>query len=86
MKSATFDSLLLLPRSHPAWGEWIEILPIWAHTPPGKSHPAWGEWIEMSTIWKYSCGRKSHPAWGEWIEIVQNTTKAAQLLVSPRMG
>ena len=34
-------------KSHPAWGEWIEMpttgkLEVWA-----RAHPAWGEWIEI---------------------------------------
>ena len=36
-----------LPRSHPAWDEWIEIrlqqVLVW-HL---QSHPAWDEWIEI---------------------------------------
>ena len=59
----------LAVRSHPAWGEWIEI----ARAPCGfwlyKSHPAWGEWIEMPAGNRDGVHNLSHPAWGEWIEI-----------------
>ena len=35
------------PKSHPAWGEWIEMETMVCHTGRAKSHPAWGEWIEI---------------------------------------
>ena len=34
--------------SHPAWGEWIEIIVSAQITLLYLSHPAWGEWIEMA--------------------------------------
>ena len=38
-------------RSHPAWGEWIEI-PRGVYDDTVKlSHPAWGEWIEI-VVWR----------------------------------
>ena len=56
--------------SHPAWGEWIEILPRQrpAHrrnglTPHGVSGLKFGIARAMAEQWG------SHPAWGEWIEI-----------------
>ena len=37
--------------SHPAWGEWIEILGFVVLSIVSASHPAWGEWIEIATLW-----------------------------------
>ena len=58
------------PRSHPAWGAWIEIQNGRGALCRTGSHPAWGAWIEivMCPI-VVTFVALSHPAWGAWIEI-----------------
>ena len=65
-------------RSHPAWGEWIEIGRLDRLCRNAESHPAWGEWIEIPVQTGSPPTVPSHPAWGEWIEIAPGRAKTRQ--------
>ena len=69
--------------SHPAWGEWIEILAAWALSRPAFSLTPHGvSGLKLPFCLFIAKTSESHPAWGEWIEISTDSCPDASAALS----
>ena len=87
MKSHPFPSRTISSVSHPARGEWIEIISGSEPRKRGRSlTPRGVSGLKSSNRWSKRPYIPSHPARGEWIEIATISGMIPLLIVSPREG